>query len=153
MKPPSGAGAKRLYVLAFALLVASTGCDFTTRLVGGYVGPQPNQESLVEEVATVARTGVQYQGQILIILDRARYVAAGDLHNVNRVIQAWTTAENQDAVAALNLRGGERVRVTTQYVEVDETAGSNNVPNWPGHDAVEYPIGSHRIISIERVAE
>ena len=141
---------RRLCAVAIGVLVASTGCDVTTRLVGGYVGPQPAQESLVEEVATIASARVQYQGQLLYILDRASY--AERPHNVNRVVQAWTTPENQDAVSAMDLRAGERVRVTTQYVEVDEAAGSLNVANWPGHGADEYPLGSHRIISIERIA-
>ena len=152
MRDRFAVAARRRGMFAMVLLAASTGCDFTTRLVGGYVGPQPAQESLEAEVATVASARVQYQGQLVFYLDRSRYVDAGKPHDVNRVVKAWTTPENQEAVAGLDLRPGERVRVTTQYVEVDEAAGSHNVPNWPGHGAVEYPIGSHRIIAIERVA-
>jgi hypothetical protein len=135
------------------LLCTSAACDdFISGLSRGYVGPPPAHASIVDEVATLAEVRAGYQGQVVLILDRTRFASAGDPHNVNRVVKAWTTRENQHQVTALNLRSGDRVLISTEFNGIDEAGGSMNVPNWPGHDALEYPISSHQITSIERVS-
>lgn len=143
----------RLGLLVAALLCATAACgDFINGLSRGYVGPPPAHESTTNEVATLAEVRAGYQGQVVLILDRTRFVTAGDPHNVNRVVKAWTTPENQDQVTALNLRSGDRVLISTEFNGIDEAGGSMNVPNWPGHDALEYPISSHQITAIARVS-
>lgn len=139
----------RIAFLACVLTTAGCG-DLILSISGGYTGPQPAAESLTNEVAIVRQVREQYEGQIALILDRARYLDANDPHDVNRVVKAWTTRDNQEAVANLNLAPGERVVVSTEFTGVDETGGSLGVPNWPGHKAMEYPIGSHRIVQISR---
>jgi hypothetical protein len=140
-----------LRLAIIALVLAAAGCgDLILGISGGYTGPQPARESLTNEVAVVRQVRAQHEGQIALILDRVRYLEANDSHDVNRVVKAWTTRENQDAVAALNLTVGNRVVVSTEFSSIDETGGSLGVPNWPGHKAMEYPIGSHRIVQLAR---
>jgi hypothetical protein len=153
MKMPSVPRSARLGLLGLVMATGSAGCDdFINGLSRGYVGPSPSRESITDEIATVAKGWEGYQGQIILILDRTRFVDAGDPHDVNRVIKAWTTSENQAQIAALQLMRGERVRISTEFSSIEEASGSMNVPNWPGHDAIEYPIGSHRITAISRVS-
>ena len=142
----------KLCAVALAVVLSSACDDFFNGLSRGYVGPPPAHESITNEVVTVAEARHGYEGQVVLILDRARFVSAGDPHNVNRVVKAWTTRENQDQVTTLNLRSGDRVLISTEFNGIDEAGGSMNVPNWPGHDALEYPISSHQITSIERVS-
>lgn len=148
----SATRALRLPLLAAALLCATAACDALVELSGGYTGPSPATDPLAAEAVTVADIRVDPQGRMELTLDRTRFVQAGDPHNVNRVVRALTTDENQQAVAALELREGERVVITTEFSYVTETGGEMNVPNWPGHDAMEYPISAHRIVSIARAA-
>lgn len=152
MKTHSFHGVAKLCVVALAVVLSSACDDFFNGLSRGYVGPPPAHESITNEVVTVAEARRGYEGQVVLILDRARFVNTGDLHNVNRVVKAWTTRENQDQVTTLNLRSGDRVLISTEFNGIDEAGGSMNVPNWPGHDALEYPISSHQITSIERVS-
>lgn len=144
---------RRLRIAVLACALATAGCgDLILSLSGGYTGPQPARESLTNEIAIVRQVRAQYEGQIALILDRVRYLDENDSHDVNRVVKAWTTRENQDAVAALNLSTGDRVVVSTEFSSIDETGGSLGVPDWPGHRAMEYPIGSHRIVQLARAA-
>jgi hypothetical protein len=142
----------RLPLLAAAVLCATAACDALADAVGAYTGPWPAEEPLAAEAVTVADIRVDPLGRMELMLDRTRFVQAGDPHNVNRVVRAHTTSENQQAVTALALREGERVVITTEFSHVTETGGEMNVPNWPGHDAMEYPVGAHRIVSITRAA-
>lgn len=129
---------------------ATTGCEgISNWLTGAYRGPEPGTEPLVNEVALVAGVYTPEQGRTNLRLDRLRY-ASRDPHHVDRVISAWATQETQSAVDGLALHRGDTVVVTTAYRGVEETSGSNGVVDWPGHDAVEYPIGSHDIVSIAR---
>lgn len=142
-----------LCLLSLAGLLATTACDdLFLGISGGYTGPQPAREALTNETAIVRQARPSNDGQIVLILDRIRFTEANEPHDVNRVIKAWTSGDNQDSVAALSLAPGDRVVVSTAFSSVDETAGSLGVPNWPGHKAMEYPIGSHRIVEIARSA-
>ena len=152
MKIRSTLRAGRLCIMALTLLSASAACDAFDRLSGGYVGPMPDDDPITSEAVTVASTYTAPGGHIRFVLDRTRYVDAGDPHDVNRVIEAMTTPENQAAVAALNLQRGDRVVISTEFIQIGEGGGSMNVPNWPGHDAMEYPIGLHRITTLQRAA-
>lgn len=140
----------RLLLAGVALLAVTAACDSLASSFGAYTGPPPATEPLSSELATVTWRYTSPDGTVSLYLDRARYVQAGDPHNVNRVIEARTTAENKDEVATLSLQVGDRVRISTEFSHVAEAGGDLNVRNWPGHDAMEYPIGSHRITAIER---
>ena len=135
-----------------AALLSASACDAIVELSGGYVGPPPAQDAIVSEVAIVAEVRTTPGGQIVLVLDRVRFVEAGNPHDVNRVVRAWTTPENVEQVRALNLQRSDRVIISTGYNGIEEGGGSMNVSDWPGHDAMEYPVGSHRIISIQRAS-
>lgn len=150
MKPARFRANGVLRLLALACMLAGAGCvDLIGRISGAYTGPQPEQVPLTNEVAVI-RVVRPHDAQLVLIVDRVRF--ANDAHNVNRVVKVWITPENQDAVAALNLAVGDRIVVSTAFSGIDETGGSLNTPDWPGHNAMEYPIGSHRIIQIARAA-
>ncbi len=148
----SASRALRLSLLAATLLCASAACDSLVELSGGYTGPPPATDPLAAEAVRIAEIRQSGTGPIELLLDRTRFVDARDPHNVNRVVKARTTPETQGAVAALALREGERVVITTEFSHVDETGGEMDVPNWPGHGAMEYPVSAHRIVSIARAA-
>lgn len=138
-------------VLLGGMVLALGGCDdMILRMSRGYTGPQPATEPLSEERAVVHRVRTQHQGQIALTVERVRFAVAGDPHNVNRVVETATTTETQEAVTALDLQSGDTVRISTEYIGVTEGAGSMGVPNWPGHQAMEYPIGLHLLTEIAR---
>ncbi|HYW13077.1 MAG TPA: hypothetical protein VE871_14050 [Longimicrobium sp.] len=149
---PSASRALRLPLLAAALLCASAACDAIVELSGGYTGPPPATDPLAAEAVRIAEISQSSGGPVVLLLDRTRFVEARDPHNVNRVVKARPTPETQAMVAALELREGERVVITTEYSHMDETGGEMDVPNWPGHSAMEYPVSAHRIVSITRAA-
>ncbi|HST63471.1 MAG TPA: hypothetical protein VLK84_32470 [Longimicrobium sp.] len=140
----------RFPLLAATLMCASAACDSLVELSGGYTGPPPATDPLAAEAVRIAEIREMSGGQVELLLDRTRFVEARDPHNVNRVVKARPTAETQAAVAALGLREGERVVITTEYSHMDETGGEMDVPNWPGHSAMEYPVSAHRIVSLAR---
>lgn len=151
MKTTLAARAFWLCIIAVTLLIASAGCDsIVASLTGAYTGPPPAQNPISAERVVVARADFGPEGVGRLVLDRTRFVSAGAPHDVNRVIYADTRPENQAAVAALNLRRGEVVVFSSEYLHVDEASGSMNVADWPGHDALEYPVATHRITSIGR---
>ena len=142
--------ARTLAVLLACFALAS--CDgLLDRLTGAYHGPNPSTDPLIEESATVAGVYAGYQGKIYLTLDRQRFTT-NDPHHVDRVIQAWATEQTQDVLVSLALQRGETVILTTEYSGVVEGGGSMGVSNWPGHNAMEYPIAAHRILSIARAA-
>jgi hypothetical protein len=102
-------------ILACALPVA--GCDALGDLILGenYDGPRPAAEGITSEVAVVRLVEVVPSGQTVLLIDRERYVEAGDPHNVNRVVRVASGEAMREAVAALNLARGDRVVVSTEY--------------------------------------
>lgn len=149
----SASGAARSALVALAMLATLAGCDdLINGASRGYTGPQPAQEALAGETALVAQVRTGAPGQVVLILDRLRFVEAGRPHDVNRVVKVWTTAANQAEVGALGLGAGDRVTVSTAFVRIDEGGGAMGVDDWPGHDAMEYPIGAHQITAIARVS-
>lgn len=141
----------RLALVATCALPAA-GCDAFGDLVLGknYSGPRPAAEGMTSEVAVVRLVEVVPSGQTVLLVDRERYVEAGDPHNVNRVVRVASGEAMRQAVAALNLAPGDRVVLSTQYQGAVNVIGSMNVPDWPGHSAYEYPIAFHAITAITR---
>ena len=147
--PPSRTAIRWFTLLAALALPVLGGCDLAMRLTGGYAGPLPSTDDLVAE--TVILVGVQRHGSsALYTFDRRRFVEAGDPHNVNRVIQAWVNEEDAARFGELKLSRGASVIVTTRYSEVGEGGGSMGVDDWPGHNAMEYPVGVHSLLNITR---
>ncbi|HST63178.1 MAG TPA: hypothetical protein VLK84_30995 [Longimicrobium sp.] len=137
-------------VAVCALPVA--GCDSIADLMFGenYEGPPPAEEDITNEVAVVRSTVVAESGLIVLLVDRVRYVDAGDPHNVNRVVQVYSGDAMRETVAALNLSAGESVLISTEYQSYTNVMGIRSVPNWPGHNAYEYPIAIHGVTAIAR---
>lgn len=141
-------------VLSAALLasVATGACDsILGALSGAYRGPRPARENIASEVVIVRSINRQPSGVGLLILDRVRYSENGAPHDVNRVVQALTT-QVQPVFDALNVQVGERLVVSTSFIEVTDAGGLREVPNWPGHDYPEYPIGLHYLTSVAKAA-
>ncbi|HEX8320250.1 hypothetical protein [Longimicrobium sp.] len=141
-------------VLTATLLasVATGACDSVFAvLTGVYRGPRPAHENIESEVVIVRSINRQPSGVALLILDRVRYSENGDPHDVNRVVEALTT-QVQSAFDALNVRVGDRLVVSTSFIQVGETGDLREVPNWPGHDYPEYPIGVHYLTAVAKAA-
>lgn len=141
----------RLFLLLACVLPAA-GCNAIGDVILGerYRGPQPATEGIVNETAVVRLVEVGPSGQTVLLVDRERYVEAGDPHNVNRVVRVASGEAMRHAVAALNLAPGDRLVLSTQYQGDVNVIGSMNVPDWPGHSAYEYPIAFHSITAITR---
>ncbi len=135
-------------LLASVLLLAALGC---TNALSPYDGPQPSQEDVLGEVVTVRYVRTPVQGQLSFIVDRTRFVEAGDPHNVDRVIMVFTTEATAAQVSALDLQPGDRVTISTVYSGRREVGELSQVPNWPGHRYREYPIATHLFTSAEPV--
>jgi hypothetical protein len=130
--------------------LAAAGCgDILGWLSGAYDGPRPNREPLSSE--TVILRSAPVRADDWLILDRVRYLEGGDPHDVNRVIYA-ITADMREQLAALNPQTGDRLIVSTRFVEIHDTGDLRQVPDWPGHDYYEYPVGLHALTSIARAA-
>src|SRR5215213_8938859 len=101
--------------LVAACAVTVAGCNALSDFVSGekYRGPRPAEEDIATEVAIVRSADVTESGQTVLLIDRVRYVDAGDPHNVNRVVQVRSGAAMRDTVAALNLGRGDRVLIST----------------------------------------
>lgn len=137
-------------VVACALPVA--GCDSIADFMFGenYEGPQPAEEGITNEVAIIRSTYVQESGQTSLLIDRVRYVQAGDPHNVDRAVQVGSGVAMLEAVAALNLAVGDSVLISTRYQGNVQVVNIRSVPNWPGHNAYQYPMAFHIVTSIAR---
>lgn len=127
------------------MAVAISGCDFLN-VTGAYRGLMPENVGLAAEEVTVRR--IESEGRHLIV-DRVRY--AGDPHNVNRVVSVNTSALKPQ-IDALNLQAGDRLVISTEFVQIGEIVDFPEVPNWPGHSYVEFPIGSHKLTAVARAA-
>jgi hypothetical protein len=128
--------------------LASAGCgDILGWLSGAYEGPRPNREPLNGETVILRSTPAAADDWLL--LDRVRYLEGGDPHDVNRVIYA-ITADVREQLSALNPRAGDRLVVSTRFVEIHNTGDLRQVPDWPGHDYAEYPVGLHALTAVAR---
>lgn len=143
----------RLLRPAILLLIACAGtlagCDFVGRISGAYRGPVPEPEGVTNEVVIIrsVQTGPQ---AVRFLADRVRYLETGNPHDVNRVVRAGTSLDNWEAVNALGLTVGERVTISTRFAYMGDASNLSEVPDWPGHDFLEYPIGVHVITAISR---
>ncbi len=135
--------------LLVACAVALAGCDVVGRISGAYRGPSPAQEGITSEVVIIrsVQTGPQ---AIRFLADRVRYLEGGDPHDVNRVVRAGTSLDNWEQVRDLGLTVGDRVTISTRFAYIGDASELDEVPDWPGHDFREYPIGVHVLTAISR---
>lgn len=141
--------AAALVILGMIAMAAAACGDVLGRLSGAYRGPLPQAEGLSSETV-ILRTARPQAGDRLL-LDRVRYVEDGDPHNVNRVVWA-ITPDVREQLAALNLQAGDRLVVSTRFIQIDDAAELREVPDWPGHDYFEYPIGLHSLTAVARAS-
>lgn len=137
------------------LLVATAGlltggCDaIMAELTDAYRGPPPAEEGISGEEVVIRGVTVLDSASVFM-LDRVRYVEAGDPYNINRVVKVVTTGATRDKAAALNLQRGDRVVVSTAFGSITKEVGSLSIPDWPGPGRYEYPIGFHSLTAITR---
>ena len=141
-----------LLALVATCALPMAGCDTIADFMFGenYEGPPPAQEDISNEMAIVRSTYVPESGRTSLLIDRVRYVDAGDPHNVNRAVQVSSGDAMLEAVAALNLAVGDSVLISTRYQGIVRVVNIQSVPNWPGHKAYEYSIGFHVVTEIAR---
>ena len=142
----------RAAFVAFAV-AAAPGCDSVlASLSGTYRGPAPSREDLAGETVVIRKvdaqpgTGIQF-----FLVDRERYLASAP-HDINRVVEVMSR-DIQPTVTAMQLKIGDRVRISTRFVSFREAGGlSQYFSDWPYDKYWEYPIGFHNLTSVERVA-
>jgi hypothetical protein len=126
------------------------GCDIVGRISGAYRGPSPTQEAITDETVIIRSLEPGPEGAFGFIADRVRYLDAGKPHDVNRVVRVRTPLDIAEQAAALNLTVGERVTISTRFAYIGDASDLTEVPDWPGHDFREYPIGVHLLTEISR---
>jgi hypothetical protein len=146
-----------LRIVGLAALIASAGvlaggCSgIVDSISGRYRGPQPLSQGLSGETVVIRRVTVLPAGSAFIV-DRVRFVEAGDPHDINRVVEVVTTEATRNQVSGLNLRAGDRVILSTEFQSITTQVGALGIPDWPGPGRYEYPIGFHSITSVARAA-
>lgn len=131
-------------LMAAGLSMTAGGCN---SILDVYTGPQPEQVGISGEEVVVRRVTAADSVSVLIV-DRVRYVEAGDPYNINRVLKVVTTAATQDDAVALGLQPGDRVILSTAFGSIVRQAGSLSTPDWPAPGWYEYPIGFHSATAI-----
>lgn len=126
------------------------GCsDIMYAVTGAYRGPQPVAEGLSREEVVIRRV-TSVASNPAFVIDRVRYVQAGDPHDINRAAIVVATDATRAQVSALDLQPGDRVILSTTFNRVTTESGSLSIPNWPGPGRPEYPLGIHSIVAIVR---
>jgi hypothetical protein len=136
----------RCAMLSFLGAVALVAC---TNALAPYRGPQPDAVPLVNEAVVIRVVEAPLLGQYSYIVDRERFVAAGDPHNVNRIVWIFAKEGDLEGVPGPALQPGARVVVTTEYVGARSVGALPEIPDWPGHGYYLYPVGWHRIVSLQ----
>ena len=117
----------------------------------GLLGPRPSETGLDRE-RVVVRSAEPLPGTRVreYLLDRLRYLDARDPHSVNRIIrgQAYLPWPRLDSLA---VTVGDTLVVTTRFERADRVYGLNaSIPDWPGHDARSYLLGTHTVTEVEK---
>jgi hypothetical protein len=137
-----------------ALLVVLAGCDTLASMIPGiYNGPPPATDNLVAEQVIVRRVGGEPGAPQNLVLERVRFTEAGRPHAIDRVILGYT-GEMLPVFQELRVAAGDRLVISTRFIQISEGGGPMGVPNWPGSDAaeaMEYPLAAHYITAASRV--
>jgi hypothetical protein len=137
---------------AIGAVVAAAGCgDLLDVASRNYRGPVPSSSAVIGERVIVRWIGHQVEGRVFVIVERVRFADAGDPHNIDRVVKIATTQATEGFVAALGVQTGDLLTISTEFSGFAEGAGSYGVPDWPGHRAMEYPIGLHLLVDVARI--
>jgi hypothetical protein len=140
-------------VLAAAAILLASGCDsILGALTRTYPGPEPSRDDITAETVIVRTVSAQPGAQTLsFYVDRVRFLES-DPHNINRVVEV-TSRDIHPAVAALGLKVGDRVQISTRFLSLREAGAlGQHVPNWPLDRYDEYLLALHALTSIERAA-
>ncbi len=137
---------------ALGTVIVLAGCgDVLDAASRNYRGPLPSSNAIANEEVIVRTIGPQFEGRVFVIVERERFAQAGDPHNVDRVVKIATTAATEGFIADLAIQTGDRLRISSEFSGFAEAGGSYGVPNWPGHRAMEYPIGLHLLTAVSRL--
>lgn len=150
MKKARSTRLARYVLLLIVCMVGAASCGaILDRLTGTYTGPQPSTDPLQDEVVIVRRLS-QPVGRTQVLAERTRFAEARDPHNVNRVVLIATDTSSEAEVNDLAVQLGDTLVVSTRFIAITETGSSHGVPNWPGHNAMDYPISYHYFTSARR---
>jgi hypothetical protein len=145
---------RMLWTAIFALVVAFVaGCgSIVASVLDVYTGPEPDRKDITEETVIIRKvetqpgTGIQF-----FLVDRERYLTSAP-HSINRIVEV-TSRDLQPAVAEMQLKAGDRVRLSTDFLSFRMVGElSQYLDDWPYDKYSEYPIGFHLIRSVERTA-
>lgn len=135
---------RRVGTLA-GLLAACTvgGCDLP-------IAPDPSRADIAGEEVLVRIVYTNAEGKIYsLIADRTRFLPSRP-HSIDRVVQV-RPAERAGEVEALRPAVGDRLRVSTRFLHLEEAGGlSPYVPDWPHDSSIKYRIGVHALTAVER---
>lgn len=149
----NGAFRRRVRHAVFIVgVLAVAGCDSLFGLFFDvYTGPPPEQVNIVGETVIVRSARRQPgTGLHLFHLDRV-HLLESDPHDIDRIIDAHSL-DVQSRVDSLNLKVGDRVRISTRYIGDSAVQGLGKyIPDWPDARYGEYTIGQHALTSVERL--
>jgi hypothetical protein len=110
----------------------------------------PTPEGLQQERVVVR--GVRVQQGIPIpeyVLDRVRYIDAGDPRSVNRVIRAVGT-HPWPGLDSLSIAVGDTLLATTRYLDISRVySAPAPIPDWRDNSK-SYLIGVHSLVTVEK---
>lgn len=124
---------------------AAGGCDSP-------IAPDPARADIVGEEVIVRIAYADAEGKIYsLIVDRTRFLPSQP-HSIDRVVQV-RPAERAGEVEALRPGVGDRLRVSTRFLHLEEAGGlSPYVPDWPYDSSLKYRLGVHALTAVERVS-
>jgi len=120
----------------------------------GILGPRPSETGLERE-RVVVRSAEPLPGIPVreYLLDRLRYLDARDPHDVDRIIRGQANLP-WPRLDSLGIAVGDTLVVTTRFERADRVYGLNaSIPDWPGHDARSYLLGTHTITEVEKAGK
>lgn len=137
---------RRMGSLAGLLAACAVGgCDLP-------IAPDPSRADIAGEEVIVRIAYADAEGKIYsLIVDRTRFLQSQP-HSIDRVVQL-RTVERADEVVALRPVVGDRLRVSTRFLHLEEAGGlSPHVPDWPYDSSLKYRLGVHALTDVERIA-
>jgi hypothetical protein len=142
-----------LALLLCAAALPSAGCEPIVNVVTkSYTGPLPQKVDLVAETVIIRQISNDESNRIQrMYVDRERYLKS-EPHSIDRVVRVLTH-EVLDVVIPLNLKVGDRIRISTRsqgYTESGDLA--RFVPDWPYDKYNEYLLGEHVLTAVEKIA-
>ena len=138
---------RRMGSLAGLLAGCAAGaCDLPT------IAPDPSRADIAGEEVIVRIVYADAEGKIYsLIADRTRFLPTQP-HSIDRVVQV-RPAERAGEVEALRPVVGDRLRISTRFLHLEEAGGlSPSVPDWPYDSSLKYRVAVHALTAVERAA-